>query len=132
MQASGFAQTVADLEATEKQIEGMERKARDQVRAGKRIALEQQIGSLESQVEISTGQLAAFEKEVEQKGKEADSVGHSSVAVPMARAEVENIERVFHAVQEEKETLRVELRSKNRVEVLGDKNSPATVPESPD
>ncbi len=39
------------------------------VRDAKRIELEQEIRRLESQVEISTEQLAAFEKEVEKKGQ---------------------------------------------------------------
>ena len=45
----------------------MEQQSRDMVRGAKRIALEQEIRRLESQLEVSTEQLAAFEKEVEKQ-----------------------------------------------------------------
>ena len=59
-------------------------------------------------------------------------MGRTSVAAQMARAEVEDVERVLRAVAAERETLRVELNAGNRVRVLGDPSSPAAVPEDPD
>ncbi len=128
----GDVQIKTDCENTRSQLESLEQQARDQVRGGKRIALEGEIRRLESQVQISVEQLAGFEKEVECKANEADNVGRGSVAAQMARAEVENVGRILQRVAEERETLRVELKSPQRVKVLGDPNSPAAVPECPD
>ena len=125
----GFRRSQGEFEATQGQIDKLKNDTVQMVRAAKRIALQQDIRRFTSQLEISTDQMAIFEKEVERKGNEADSVGRSSVAALMARAEVDNIERVLRGVAEEKERLRVELRSRNRVEVLGDKNAPAAIPE---
>jgi capsular exopolysaccharide synthesis family protein len=124
-----FARTNAEFESTTAQLEKLDSDTRDQVRGAKRIALEQEIHRLESHVEVSTGQLAGFEKEVERRGNEAESMGRSSVAAQMARAEVDNIEHILRSVAEERERLRVELNSATRVTVRGDKNAPASVPE---
>ena len=126
----GFMRTLADYDATKAQLEELDRKSSDMVRAAKRIALQQEIRRLDSQMEVSTAQLEAFEKEVENKRSEADSVGRSSVAAQMARAEVDNIERILHGVAEERERLRVELKSPPRVKIHGDPNAPAAVPEN--
>jgi len=129
-QPVGFTRTKAELESARAQVQTLEQKSAEQVRSAKRIELEREIRHLENQVEISTGQVAAFEKEVERKGNDADSVGRSSVAAQMARAEVDNIERILHGVAEERERLRVELKSTPRVGILGDRNSPASLPEN--
>ncbi|MEI8373570.1 MAG: AAA family ATPase [Planctomycetota bacterium] len=129
-QPVGFARSKAELESAKAQLLTLEQKSTEQVRGAKRIELEREVHRLESRVDISTGQVAAFEKEVERKGNEADSVGRSSVAAQMARAEVDNIERILHGVAEERERLRVELKSAPRVAVLGDRNAPAAIPEN--
>ena len=126
------APIAADWEATTQQLDSLKEEAVEQIRGAKRIALKQDIDRLESQAEILADQIAAFEKEVEHKGNEADSVGRSTVNAQMMRAEVENVERILREVGEERERLRVELKSPRRVEILGDPNSPAAVPESPD
>ena len=127
-----LARTKADYDKTKAQLDDLERTSYDQIRGSKRIALEQEIRHTENQVAISTEQMYAFEKEVERKANEADSVGHTSVSAQMARAEVESVERILRAVTEEREVLRVELKAGSRVRVLGDRNSPAAIPECPD
>ncbi|MGO9114476.1 MAG: polysaccharide biosynthesis tyrosine autokinase [Thermoguttaceae bacterium] len=127
---AAYGRTKADLEATRAQLQKLKQDSSDMVRDAKRIALTQEIQRLKSEGEIAEQQLRAFEKEVEKKGQEADSVGKSSIAIQMQRADIENIERLLHGAAEERERLRVELRSRNRVEVLGDPNAPAAVPEN--
>ena len=126
----GFVRTKEDLDTTRAQLKTLQQESRDQVRGAKRIELEREIRRLEGQVEVSTEQMAGFEKEVERKGNEADSVGRSSVTAQMARADVDNIERILRGVADEKERLRVELSSPSRVKVVGDRNAPAAVPEN--
>ncbi len=110
----------------------MEERTREQIRDALRIELKNNIHRFDTQLEVSHEQLASFEKEVERKRNEAESVGRSSVAAQMARDDVEDIERILRAVAVERETQRVELSAAPRVKVLGDRNSPAAVPEGPD
>jgi hypothetical protein len=63
---------------------------------------------------------------------EADALGRSSVAMEMALAEVQSLERVLARIADERELLRVNLSALPRVRVVGDSNNPAPVPESPD
>jgi len=128
----GLARTQAELSRVKARLQKLETDTRDQVRGARRIALERDLHRSETQVEISAQQLRAFEKEVEKKANEAESVGRSSIAIQMARADVESIERILRNVADERATLRVELRARNRVRVLGDQNAPAAVPECPD
>ena len=73
-----------------------------------------------------------MKKKLRTNRNEAENVGRSSVNIQMARAEVENIERILHGVAEERERLRVELKSvPSRVTVLsGNPHEPAAVPEN--
>jgi capsular exopolysaccharide synthesis family protein len=128
--SAGFTRAKAELDTATAQLQTLEQQTRDQVRGAKRIELERDVKRYESMVEVSNMQMTAFEKEVEKKAQEANDIGRSSVAAQMARAEVENIERILHGVAEERERLRVELKSANRVTVLGDQNSPAAIPEN--
>lgn len=131
-QTAGRDQTQAEYDAMQKLLDRLEQQSRDQLRSAKRIALEQEKRRLGCQLKISTEQLSSFQKEVEKKQKEADSMGKSSVSALMAKVDVENVERILRSVSEERERLRVELKAEPRVMVLGDRNSPAAVPESPD
>ena len=83
-------------------------------------------------METSTAQLAAFEKEVERKGSEADVEGPSLGFGQMATHEIDGIEHILHNVAEERERLKIELKADLRVKVLGDPNFPAAVPTCPD
>ena len=83
-----------------------------------RIESENEVRRLEFQVAISTEQLATVEKEVERKANDADSVGRNSISMQMAKADVDNIEQILHAVAVERETLRIELKARPRVRVL--------------
>ena len=77
-----FARTEAEMKATQSQLDTLDQQMRDQVRGGRRIELEREIHRTESQVDVSSEQLAAYEKEVEKKRDDADNVGKSSVASP--------------------------------------------------
>jgi predicted RNase H-like nuclease (RuvC/YqgF family) len=99
----------------------------------KRIELEREIYRLRARIDIATEQIVAFQKEVESKSREADSVGKSSVSAQMQRKNLENVERILNEVVDERERLKVELTAAPRVAVWGDdKNAPAAVPENPD
>src|SRR5208282_1747850 len=120
----------AEYDATSAQLKRLEDDTKAQLREAKKIELDREIRRLTSQCDIADTQLISFEKERDKKHIEVDELGKSSINAQMQKAEVDNIERVLHGVADERERLRVELKSKARVKVLGDENSPAQVPEN--
>lgn len=133
-QNPGFARTMAEREATKNQLELLKAESRKLVRNAKVIELKREISRLTHQVDISDRELQGFEKQVENKQKEAENVGRISVSIQMERAEVENIERILKTVAEERERLNVELKSVvERVTVpSGNPHEAAAVPEAED
>ncbi len=122
----------ADLETTRKQLRELNSHANSMIRDYLRSELKKETSRLESALEVSTQQLAAFEKEVEKKHDEADIAGRNSINAIMQRADISTIEQILHDLSVQKEMLRVELTARPRVTKLGDQNAPAAVPESPD
>ena len=104
-----YQRSKAEHAATKAQLDDLESKSRDMVRNAKRIGLQSDIKHLERQLEVSTDQIASYEKEVEKKRAEAENVGRSSVAAQMSQNEVNNLQKILQDVAEEKERLRVEL-----------------------
>ena len=128
---AGFGRTKAELEAAKAQLQELEDHSRDLVRGAKRIALKAEISHLESQVDIAAGQIAAFEKEVEKKANEADAVGQEFDHRTNGEGRRGKHRTGPANVAEEQERLRVELRSRPRVTVLGGHpKKAADVPES--
>jgi predicted RNase H-like nuclease (RuvC/YqgF family) len=129
-QASEPDQTQEEYDVTKKLLERLEQNARDMVRDARRIELKRELNRLTAEHGILTQQLASFEKEVEQKRLEAESMGKCPINIQMQKAEIENIERILHSAAQERERLRLELDSPPRITVWGD--PPAAVPENPD
>ncbi len=128
----GYERTATDLAEARNQLAAFEEDACQQIREARRIELDRELGSLKTQAEILAEQITGFEKQVEARRNEVDSVGHNSVAAKLMKDEIESIERVLRTVAEEREALTIELKARPRVSILGDRNSPADVPESPD
>ena len=126
-QSQDANRTQADYEPTKAQLDKLYEGTRKMIRDARLIVLRQEKRHLQNELDISSGQLTAFEKEVEKKKEIAESVGRSSINVQMLRADVENNEKILRDVCEEAERLKVELRSGSRVTV-----TPAELPESPD
>ena len=125
-----YQRAFAELKASEDQMATLKSDAKEGVRGAKRIELVRESRRLEAELRIASEQVRVFEKEVEAKSREADLVGRSSVAAQMARADVDNVERILHGVAEERERLKVELNSALRVTIPGDKTAPAAVPDA--
>jgi capsular exopolysaccharide synthesis family protein len=129
-QSPTYKRAKQELDSTNDAVAKLEQKADLQVRDAKRVELEREIYRLKAEINIATEQIVAFQKEVDSKSRDADSVGKSSVSAQMQRANLENVERILKGVVEERERLKVELQSAPRVAVWGDdKNAPAAVPE---
>lgn len=82
----------------------------------------------EARVQVFEEMVKEGEKEMAQHEKEVRQM----IALESLYDDVKSLERVLHAVAEERERLRVELRAPSRVRILGDPNQPADVPENPD
>jgi capsular exopolysaccharide synthesis family protein len=124
-----YARAQAELESATEAVKRMELEADEQVRDAKRVDLEREVFRLKAEIEIATNQIVAFQKDVDSKSRDADAVGKSSVSAQMQKQDLDNIERILHGVVDERERLKVELKSPSRINVWGDKNAPAAVPE---
>lgn len=69
-------------------------------------------------VETFKEQADQLGKEVDKFGKESHQIGRSSVDLEMMKADVDNVEKISKEMANEIETLRVELASASRVEVI--------------
>jgi hypothetical protein len=85
-----------------------------------------------ARINIATDQIGAFQKEVESKARDAQSVGKTTVATQTIRANLDLTQRMLSATVDECERLKIDLQSPPRVSILGDQNAPAAVPENPD
>lgn len=119
-----------DMQIVQAQFEQLEKGLREKVRAAKKGELDKNIRRLESEIAILTEQEQQFQKDVERQRKEAEMIGRSSIDVEMMRNDVRHVDQILSSIAEERERLKVELRSTPRVLVLGNQDQPADVPES--
>jgi hypothetical protein len=121
-----------ELKAVDRILDGMHAQCLDMLREARRLEVEREVNRLTVRINIATQRIIAFEKEVESKARDADSVGRTSISAQMLRADLESVERILRGVVDERGRLRIELQTLPRVTVLGDKNAPAAVPENPE
>jgi len=112
---SGFNRTQMQFEGAQAQLEALREQTRKMVRDSKLITLRHEKSHYQSELEITTGQLTAFEKQVEQKREAAESAGRITISAQMARTDLESLDRILHNLAEEEENVRVELKSAPRV-----------------
>ena len=117
------ARAKAELDSTDNAVRKMRDNAKDQVREAKQVELERETDRLRAEIDIATEQIGTFEKEVESKQRDADSVGKSSIAAQTYKATLENTERSLQSIVDERDRLKVELQSPTRVSLLGDRSS---------
>ncbi len=97
------------------------------VKNARNLDLERKHLALITDQELYVNLVGNYQNEAEKAKKEAENIGKSFVEVQMMQADVENIEHLLKGVAEERERVKVELRSQARVKVLGD--PPADVPD---
>ena len=111
----GVQENARDLESTEEQLDVRREELRADLQQSKSVA---DIPRLEAQIEVSKELVQQLALDLEQLRKTAEEVSGSSIDIEMMRAEIEHIEEVLSSVAEERERLKVELRSKSRVTEL--------------
>lgn len=125
---SRFSQDLGDIE---EEYSRRENELRELLRESKRAEIQEQISQLEVQVAIMGEQQSELKKDVDILGEEIDEIGKSSVDVEMMRAELENLETVLGTIAAERESLKVELRSRSRINLVQRAQEPETI-DNPD
>jgi polysaccharide biosynthesis transport protein len=90
--------------------------------------VEKEIKRVQAQIDIADKQQKNNESEVVRLRKQAEQIGSSSVDVEMLRTDIENLKRSLTSITNEREKLKVDMKSDSRVQLLQKK---AEVPEMP-
>jgi len=94
-----------------------------------RVNMDPQIAELKSRVDILVAQEKAAVKDLDEQRRKAELVGNSSIDVEMMRNELQYLDKVLAPIAEEREKLKVELRSTPRITLI-QRPSPPKVPSS--
>jgi len=117
-----------DYALAQQQYEAQQQRLRDELVMHTQMSIEDQIEELNTQIAVLEAQNAAIQQDVEDARAEAEKYGVQSIDVEMARAEIEQLERVLAELATERERLRVEVNSEARVTLI----QSADEPRSPD
>ncbi|MEN6451575.1 MAG: AAA family ATPase [Thermoguttaceae bacterium] len=97
---------------------------RQKVLDRQRAAIQEKLVQFETQLKSMEDQLAKATKELNEKRQEAEKIGISSVELEMARAELKHDDLQLAEWNNEKEKLRIELRSPPRIQVVQQPEKP--------
>jgi len=127
--ASRFANKYqGELDRFEKDYSERMEQVRGEILNKRQSEVLSQTKRLEAAIKVANGQQQDNEKDVERLKKLADQFGSSSVDVEMLRADIINRERSLDTIANEREKLKVELRSESRITPLQKK---AEIPTGP-
>ena len=114
--APGFARTKADYDATKAQLDRLGTSSPATWSAAPSASpWSRRSAAWKARWRSPPSRWRPSKRKSSKKATRPTTVGRSSVAAQMARAEVDNVERILHGVAEERERLRVELRCPARV-----------------
>jgi capsular exopolysaccharide synthesis family protein len=83
-----------------------------------RVNLDPQIAELKTRVEILVAQEKAATKDLDDQRQKAERFGNSSIDVEMMRSELQYLDKVLSPIADEREKLKVELRSTPRITIF--------------
>ena len=116
----------SEIQMLEEQYNTRLAKLREDVRQRKRSLLEQKIEELKTSLDVWKAQESTVAEEVEKQRTAAARFGNSSIDIEMMRSDISKYDNVLTSIGNEREKLRVEVRSLSRVTLL----QPAELPES--
>ena len=119
---AAFKDSVPDLaskirEAADFQLQARSKTIEEQLHTMQPLRNSATVAELQSQVQLLQVLERQFKSEVERLNDEIETVGNQSIDVEMMRDDMEQLESVLASIAQEREQLRVELRSRPRVEV---------------
>lgn len=106
-----------DLMAITQQYEARKEELRDNLRIRKHVELDTAIKELEAQVAILREQSKQIAADVETLREDAEKIGESSVDLELMRGEYEQLSALVAGLADERDKLKVELRSNPRVQL---------------
>jgi succinoglycan biosynthesis transport protein ExoP len=104
-----------ELERFERDYAERMGQVRDEIRRRRVDDVEKEVARVEAAIEVATKQQKATEGEMERLRKLADQFGSTSIDVEMLRSNIDNLDKALSSIADEREKLRVELRSGSRV-----------------
>ena len=116
--------------STDGQYEEYRRKLRERARNTMREASRREIDRDEVDYESLKKQHVKIGRQVAEKAEMIEKIGRSSIDIQLLQSELKHLDQVLASVAEERERLRVELRSAARTVIVGDPEEPAEVPEA--
>ena len=106
------------IDAIQQQLDLRRATLREELQQAGCKAAEVEIKRLECQIAVLKEQEQQLARDLEQLREKAEEVSGSSIDIEMMRAEIQHIDEVLSSVAEERERLKVELRSQSRVTQL--------------
>ena len=116
-----------DLKTLQTQFDGRRTALVEVARQRKRSIVQTEIMKLQASLDVMKEQQTTLQTEVEDKQREAEKFGQSTVDVEMMRADIKNLDTLLTGISSEKEKLGVEMRNASRVTLL----QRADLPELP-
>jgi capsular exopolysaccharide synthesis family protein len=113
-----------DLKMLQEQFDARRTMLTETARQKKRAMIQAEILRWESSVAVLQDQQRVLEAQVEEKQREAEKFGNSTVDVEMMRADIKNLDALLTGISNEKEKLNVEMRNASRVTLLQRADNP--------
>jgi capsular exopolysaccharide synthesis family protein len=119
-----------ELEGVRQKLAARRETLRDELRRQRLGQLDEEIRQLDLEVATLAEQQKRLQQDVDRTSKEAEKIGGSSIDVEMQRAEISLLEKLLSNIADEREKLRIELRSKPRITVVQRAEVPQTADRS--
>jgi capsular exopolysaccharide synthesis family protein len=110
-----------ESEALRAQLADMRNGVREGLRDKRRTEIEKERRKWETDFDVLQTYERELAKEVKRRGEDAERLSSAPIELEMRRSELENLERVLKGIAEEREKLRVELRSPRRINPINPK-----------
>ena len=107
-----------EVSVVQQQYDSRANELREELKRRQRMEIEKSLREAELQTELFEAEEAQLAEEVRVKREEAFKYGGSSIDVEMMRAEIEHLDNVLEGIANEREKVKVELRSASRVRLL--------------
>jgi capsular exopolysaccharide synthesis family protein len=114
----------------ENQVEERRKTLGKKMQKTNRVNLDPQMAELKARIDILAAQEKAAAKDLEEQRAKAERIGGGSIDVEMMRSEIQYLEKVLGPIADEREKLKVELRSTPRI-IVFQKAEPAGTPDNP-
>jgi polysaccharide biosynthesis transport protein len=113
-----------DLKTLQDQFDSRRTALMDVARQRRRAMVQADIMKLEASLAVMKDQEKILQLEVDDKQREAEKFGQSTVDVEMMRADIKNLDTLLTGISSEKERLNVEMRSAARVTLIQRADTP--------